>query len=72
MENYTKYIKGQKGVSRKYKILGETKQMKVPSLVYDKIKHILKLLDEYGKVKDISKVNKLLDGMIEVLETNIK
>jgi hypothetical protein len=72
MEQYVKYVKGQRGVSRKYKVLGETKQMKVPSSVYDKIKHILQLLDEYGKVKGIDKVYKMLDGMIEVLETNIK
>jgi hypothetical protein len=72
MEKYVKHIKGQKGVSRKYKVLGETKQMKVPSLVYDKIKYILQLLDEYGKVKDMDMVYKLLDGMITVLETNCK
>jgi len=65
MEEYTKYIKGQKGVSKKYKILGETKSMKVPSSVYDKIKHVLSLLE---KVQDLDKVHKILDHTIIGLE----
>jgi hypothetical protein len=68
MEEYIKYIKGQKGVSKKYKLLGETKSMKVPLSVYDKIKHILSLLEE---IQNLDKVHKILDNAIIGLEKNL-
>lgn len=69
MEEYVKYVKGQRGVSKKYKILGDTKSMKVPLTVYDKIKHILSLLEE---IQDLDKVHKILDNTIIGLEKIIK
>jgi hypothetical protein len=69
MEEYVRYVKGQRGVSKKYKILGETKTMKVPLTVYDKIKYILSLFE---KVQDLDKVHKILDHTIIGLEKIIK
>jgi hypothetical protein len=69
MKDYIKHVKGQRGISKKYNILGETKSMKVPLSVYDKIKHILSLLEE---IQDLDKVDKILDNTIIGLKKVLK
>ena len=69
MVEYTKSVKGQRGFSKMYQILGDCKPMRVPLTVYDKIKHILSLLE---KVQDLDKIHKILDHTILGLEEIVK
>jgi hypothetical protein len=69
MVEYTKSVKGQRGFSKMYQILGDCKPMRVPLTVYDKIKHILSLFE---KVQDLDKVHKILDHTILGLEKIVK
>jgi hypothetical protein len=69
MVEYTKSVKGQRGFSRMYQVLGDCKPMRVPLTVYDKIKQILSLFE---KVQDLDKVHKILDHTIIGLEKIVK
>jgi hypothetical protein len=69
MVDYNKSIKGQRGFSKMYQVLGDCKSMKVPLTVYDKIKHILSLFE---KVQDLGKIHKILDHTIIGLEKIVK
>lgn len=61
-------IKGHRGFIKKYDILGESKQMRVPLTVYDKIKVLLDRFEKVGKKKGLDTVNKILDKVIDGLE----
>ena len=67
MKKYNSVIRGQKGFSKKYKTLGESKHMRIPLTVYDKIKTVIDLLECIGDSKDIEMVNKILDNIIDGL-----
>jgi hypothetical protein len=69
MVEYTKSVKGQRGFSKMYQVLGDCKPMRVPLTVYDKIKQILSLFE---KVQDLDKVHKILDHTIIGLEKIVK
>jgi len=69
MVDYTKSIKGQRGFSKMYQILGDCKTMRVPLTVYDKIKCILSLFEE---IQDLDKVHTILDKNIIGLENLVK
>jgi hypothetical protein len=73
MKSYTSSIKGQKGFSKKYKVLGESKHMRVPLSVYDEIKTIIDLLEVIGKKDNLDKVHKVLEsisyGLDKVVDT---
>lgn len=60
--------KGHQGFIKKYQILGETKHIRIPISVSDKIKHIVLLLEYIAFEKDMDRVNKLLDKIIEGLQ----
>jgi hypothetical protein len=61
-------IKGHQGFVKKYQILGESKQMRVPLSVYDKIKILLNLFETVGRKKGLDTVHKILDKIIDGLE----
>ena len=61
-------IKGHQGFVKKYQILGESKQMRVPLSVYDKIKILLNLFETVGRKKGLDIVHKILDKIIDGLE----
>jgi hypothetical protein len=61
-------IKGHQGFIKKYQILGESKQMRVPLSVYDKIKILLNLFETVGRKKGLDTVHKILDKIIDGLE----
>jgi hypothetical protein len=72
MEKYTKSIKGQRGFSKMYQVLGECKPMRVPLSIYDKIKCIINLLEKVGRSEDLDKIHKILDHTIIGLEKIVK
>jgi hypothetical protein len=59
--------KGYQGFVHKYPILGDTKLVRVPVSVHQKIKIILTLLNSVGYNKDMATVDKVLDKIIEGL-----
>jgi hypothetical protein len=61
-------LKGHQGFIKKYQILGESKQMRVPLSVYDKIKLLLELFETVGRKKGLDAVHKILDKIIDGLE----
>ena len=61
-------IKGHQGFIKKYYILGESRQMRVPLTVYDKIKVLLDLFEKVGKKKGLDTVHKILDKIIDGLD----
>lgn len=61
-------IKGQRGFVKKYQVLGESKLMRVPISVYDKIKFFINLLENVGRQKGLDTVHKILDKVIAGLE----
>lgn len=61
-------LKGHQGFIKKYQILGESKQMRVPLSVYDKIKLLLELFETVGRKKGLDTVHKILDKIIDGLE----
>ena len=54
--------KGIQGFTRKYQYLGETKHIRVPASIADKIQYQLELLEKVASKKDITKVNQVLDN----------
>jgi hypothetical protein len=60
--------KGHQGFIKKYHMLGETKHLRVPILIFDKIKIIILLLESIAFEKDIDKVNSILDKVISGLQ----
>jgi hypothetical protein len=60
--------KGHQGFVKKYQILGETKHIRVPVSIIQKIKHILVLLEYVAFDKGLDKVNNILDKIISGLE----
>ncbi len=69
MNNYTKSQKGQKGFIKKYKALGELKQIKIPALLEPDIKIILQLLEGIAqKEGNTQKVNKIIKNIIKGLK----
>jgi hypothetical protein len=61
-------LKGHQGFVKKYQVLGESKQMRVPLSVYDKIKLLLNLFENVGRKKGLDTVHKILDKIIDGLE----
>jgi hypothetical protein len=61
-------IKGHQGFIKKYQTLGESRQMRVPLSVYDKIKVLLELFETVGRKKGMDTVHKILDKVIDGLE----
>jgi hypothetical protein len=61
-------LKGHQGFIKKYQTLGESKQMRVPLSVYDKIKVLINLLETVGRNKGLDTVHKILDNIINGLE----
>jgi len=61
-------LKGHQGFVKKYQALGESKQMRVPLSVYDKIKLLLNLFENVGRKKGLDTVHKILDKIIDGLE----
>jgi hypothetical protein len=61
-------LKGHQGFIKKYQVLGESKQMRVPLSVYDKIKLLLNLFENVGRKKGLDTVHKILDKIIDGLE----
>ncbi len=61
-------IKGHQGFIKKYDILGESRQMRVPLTVYDKIKVLLDLFEKVDKKKGLDTVHKILDKIIDGLD----
>ena len=68
MNDYSKTAKGVKGFIKKYEVLGELKQIKVPIILVVKIKRILELLEKVARKHNIEKVQKILDKIIIGLE----
>lgn len=60
--------KGHQGFIKKYQALGETKHIRVPISIIQKVKHILALLEFVAYEKGVDKVNNILDRVIEGLE----
>ena len=60
-------LKGHQGFVKKYQVLGESKQMRVPLSVYDKIKLLLNLFENVGRKKGLDTVHKILDKIIDGL-----
>jgi hypothetical protein len=63
MKYSNRSIKGQRGFSKKYEVLGETKHMRVPYEIYDEIKNIIELLEKIGKKDNLTKVHKILENI---------
>lgn len=61
-------IKGHQGFVKKYEVLGESKQMRVPLSVYDKIKVLLDSFEKVGKKKGLDTIDKILDKIIDGLD----
>jgi ribosomal protein S8 len=61
-------LKGHQGFIKKYEILGESKQMRVPLSVYDKIKVMLDRFEKVSKKKGLDTVDKILDKIIDGLD----
>ena len=68
MNDYSKTTKGVKGFIKKYEVLGELKQIKVPIILVVKIKRILELLEKVARKHNIEKVQEILDKIIIGLE----
>jgi hypothetical protein len=69
MNNYTKSQKGQKGFIKKYKALGELKQIKIPESLEKDIKTVLDLLEIIAqKEGNTQKVNKSIKNIIKGLK----
>jgi hypothetical protein len=69
MNNYTKSQKGQKGFIKKYKALGELKQVKIPESLEKDIKTVLDLLEIIAqKEGNTQKVNKIIKNIIKGLK----
>jgi len=63
--NYNKSQKGQKGFIKKYKSLGELKQIRVPVSLESDIKTILELLEIIARKENSTKrVNKIISKII--------
>ena len=67
MKNFNSQ-KGHQGFTSKYKVLGQTKHIRVPVSIVKKVKHILILLEAVAYDKGIDKVNDILDKIISGLE----
>jgi hypothetical protein len=69
MNNYTKSQKGQKGFIKKYKALGELKQIKIPESLEKDIKTVLDLLEIIARKENGEKtVNTIMKNMITDLQ----
>jgi hypothetical protein len=67
--DYNKSQKGQKGFIKKYKSLGELKQIRVPVSLESDIKTILELLDAIAQKENSMKtVNKIINKIIIELD----
>ena len=64
-------VKGHQGFVKKYQALGETKLMRVPISVYDKIKLIISRLENLGRKEGIESVYAFLHKHIEELEKEL-
>jgi hypothetical protein len=63
--DYNKSQKGQKGFIKKYKSLGELKQIRVPVSLESDIKTILELLEGIARKENSTKrVNKIISKII--------
>lgn len=63
--DYNKSQKGQKGFTKKYKALGELKQIRVPVSLESNIKTILELLETIArKESSMVRVNKIINKII--------
>jgi hypothetical protein len=63
--DYNKSQKGQKGFTKKYKSLGELKQIRVPVSLESNIKTILELLETIArKENSMTRVNKIINKII--------
>lgn len=60
--------KGHQGFVKKYQKLGETKHVRVPISISQKIKQIILLLEKVALEKGEDKVSTILDKIIEGLE----
>jgi hypothetical protein len=67
-KEYHNTRKGHQGFIKKYQILGDTKHIRVPISIVQKIKHILVLLEFVAFDKGVDKVNNILDKIIIGLE----
>jgi len=65
---HSQSVKGQQGFVKKYQSLGESKLMRVPLSVFDKIKMIITLLEDIGRKKELDAVYKILDKIIVGIE----
>lgn len=66
--DYHNSKKGHQGFIKKYQALGETKHIRVPVSIVNKVKHILALLEFIAFDKGVDKVNAILDKVIDGLE----
>jgi hypothetical protein len=70
--DYNKSQKGQKGFTKKYKALGELKQIRVPVSLESDIKTILELLEIIARRENnMVRVNNIMKKIIEILNDDI-
>ena len=70
--DYNKSQKGQKGFIKKYKSLGELKQIRVPVSLESDIKTILELLEIIARRENnMVRVNNIMKKIIEILNDDI-
>jgi hypothetical protein len=60
--------KGHRGFIKRYKVLGDTTQVRIPIVIKDKIRELVYELEEVAQSNDLNKVNEVLDGVSEIVK----
>ncbi len=60
--------KGHRGFITKFQALGPTRQIRVPTSIFDKVKEIVFMLEDIARREGLHRVDKVLDKVIEGLQ----